>query len=490
MRKNNKQVIIKNLSVILILVMMYMLLIPAIGQAEAEEANQEKSLWKSETTMPTAKRGCKKIFEKDGKVYILGGIKSANLTNDAIDNKVDIYDTATKTWSSGANLPSPYAYSNFALVGNKIYVMGGQLLEEDKNFSDVYVYDIEKNIWDTAASMPESCSGASTVAIGDLIYVIDGYFTNSKRLIQIYNTKTNSWSTKAIPTSVQQQAHASCHVYNGKIYIIGGEYWTTKTTSLNTVNIYDPSENFWSTGKEMPVKPSGSASVIKEDKIYIMGGTYYPSNGELSRLKDVYIYDITKNIWSKGTDLSSERGGGTAVLINDKIYIFGGVLGKTWEPTNTVEFLELNPKENKLYILMYENEKQQLSINYNLNDNKKYQWTSSDESIVTVNESGVALAISEGTAEITVKNDDSSYKDVIAIKVISMRKLAAHIQVEGTVRLYLTEDASTVTWKSANEAIATVDETGMVTGKKKGLVAITAELDGKKYELYVRVAEK
>lgn len=68
--------------------------------------------------------------------------------------------------------------------------------------------------------------------------------------------------------------------------------------------------------------------------------------------------------------------------------------------------------------------------------------------------------------------------------------LAAHIQVDGTVRLYLTEDPSTVTWKSDNEAIATVDETGMVTGKKKGLVAITAALDGKKYELYVRVAEK
>lgn len=99
------------------------------------------------------------------------------------------------------------------------------------------------------------------------------------------------------------------------------------------------------------------------------------------------------------------------------------------------------------------------------------------------------MANSEGEAEVTVKSEDGSYEEVIGIKVISMRKLAAHIQINGTVRLYLVDDPSTVTWKSANEEIATVDETGMVTGKKKGLVAITAELDGKKYELYVRVAE-
>lgn len=490
MKKENKQQIIKKLSAILILVAMCVLLIPANGQAGAEEASQEENLWKSETTMPTAKRGCKKIFEKDGKVYILGGIKSTASSNEAIDNKVDIYDTVKKTWSTGADLPAPHAYSNFALVGNKIYVMGGQSIGEDKKFSDVYVYDIEEDVWDTAASMPESCSGASTVAIENLIYVMDGSSESGNRLVQIYNTKTDSWTTKAIPSSVQQQAHAACHVYDGKIYVLGGQYWTTKDVSVNTVNIYDPVENSWSTGNEMPVKPSGCASVIRDDKIYIMGGTYYPSNGELSRLDDVYIYDITKDSWSEGATLSSARGGSTAVLIEDKIYIFGGVEGKTWEPTDKVEVLDLNPKEDKLRILMYENEKQQLSINYNLEDNKEYQWTSSDESVVTVNESGVATAISEGDAEVTVKNDDGSYEEVIAIKVLSMRKLAAHIQVDGTVRLYLTEDPSTVTWKSDNEAIATVDETGMVTGKKKGLVAITAELDGKKYELYVRVAEK
>ena len=188
--------------------------------------------------------------------------------------------------------------------------------------------------------------------------------------------------------------------------------------------------------------------------------------------------------------MSTGRAGSMAALVKNKIYLFGGTESGDWEPINKVEVLELEPKKNTLRILMYEGENQQLSINFNLEDNKKYQWISSDDSVATVNESGVATAVSEGEAEVTVKSEDGSYEEVIGIKVISLRKLAAHIQTGGTVRLYLVDDPSTVTWKSANEEVATVDETGLVTGKKKGLVAISAELDGKKYELYVRVAEK
>ena len=236
-----------------------------------------------------------------------------------------------------------------------------------------------------------------------------------------------------------------------------------------------------------------TTSVIRDDKIYVMGGARW-AEGKKSVFSDkVFIYDIEKDDWSEGPKLSSKRCASMAAVLNDKIYLFGGTNSETGKAIDTVEVLDLNPQKqevDKLRILMYENEKQQLSISYNLDENQTYQWTSSDESIVTVNEKGVATAVGEGEAEVTVASSDDSYSETIAIKVINLRKLAAHIQKGGTVRLYLTENAESVTWKSQNEEIATVDATGLVTGKKKGLVAITAELEGKKYELYVRVSEQ
>lgn len=489
MKNQKSKQTIKKICVVSLLLAMCVHLFLVRDYAAAEETSQDENSWKTEdTTMPTAKRGLRHLVEKDGKIYILGGVKSVGTTNNVLDNKVDIFDTATKEWSTGTDLPVSYNYSSIVLIGKKIYVIGGENVEKNV-VADVYIYNIDENTWETGSSMPAPCSAASTTVIGDMIYVIDGNYEGSEHLVQIYNTKTDSWSTKTIPSSVQKRSFAACHAYDGKIYIIGGRYFTTELVNVNTVNIYDPVEDKWSTGENVPIKASGCASVIRDNKIYIICGNNHETGSAKDFLKSVYIYDIKKNTWSEGPALSKARAGSTAVLVKNKIYLFGGVLDNDWVPIDKVEVLDLKTQKNTLRILMYESENQQLSINYNLQDNRKYQWTSSDDSVVTVNESGMATANSEGEVEVTVKSEDGSYEEVIGIKVISMRKLAAHIQIGGTVRLYLVDAPSTVTWQSANEEIATVDETGIVTGKKKGLVAITAELDGKKYELYVRVGE-
>lgn len=463
------------------------------AEAEGTEQTEETCQWKTESTMPAAIHGCKNILEKDGKIYIVGGLSSSQfIQNEVISNKVIIYDTKTKQWSTGKDIPQAYAYSNYAMVGDKIYVMGGETCAPAyTKYANVYVYDTTKDTWETAKPMPKTYCCAGTAVIGDKIYVIGGY-GGAKDYVQIYDTKDNSWTVLDTPSTKPKQAYGDCHVYKGKIYMIGGEYWTTSSNSINTVNIYNPENNTWTTGKELPDAIDHTASVIKDDKIYVIGGAKWAEGKAPVYSDKVYIYNIKKNEWTEGPNLRSKRYGSMAALVNDKIYLFGGTDAKTNKAMDIVEVLDLNPEKqdpDKLRILMYENEKQQLSISYNLEENQTYQWISSDESIVKVDGKGMATAVGEGEAEVTVASSDDSYSETIAIKVINLRKLAAHIQKGGTVRLYLTEDAESVTWKSQNEEIATVDATGVVTGKKKGLVAITAELEGKTYELYVRVSE-
>ena len=486
-----KKWILKKLCALSLVVVMCLTLFPHYPAASAEgtEETEQTCQWKTETTMPMGKFGSG-IMEKDGKIYIVGGLSSSRFNqNEVINTKVIVYDSRSKEWSAGKDIPKVYAYSNCAMVGNKIYVIGGETCSPDyTKYTNVYVYDITKDVWETAVSMPKAYCGAGTAVIGDKIYVVGGYDSNStKDYVQIYDTKNNSWDVRDIPSTISKQALGACHVYKGKIYMIGGEYWTTQGNSINTVNIYNPENNTWTTGKELPDALGLPASVIKENKIYILGGGNYSEGKKAVYSDKVYIYDIEKNEWTEGPRLSSKRYGSMATLVNNKIYLFGGKNSETNEMINTVEVLDLNT--NELRILMYENEKQQLSVSYQLEENHTYQWSSSDESVVSVDAKGMATAVGEGEAEVTVASADGGYTETIAIKVINMRKLAAHIQKGGTVRLYLTEDAASVTWKSGNDAIATVDETGVVTGKKKGLVAITAELDGKTYELYVRVSE-
>lgn len=123
-------------------------------------------------------------------------------------------------------------------------------------------------------------------------------------------------------------------------------------------------------------------------------------------------------------------------------------------------------------------------------------WTSSDENIATVDDKGFVTAKSVGTVtvkavasdggsaecKVTVLPDES---DIVNVKDISLGSKAEYIGINSTVQLTATvtpENATnkTVTWSTSDNTIATVDNTGKVTGHKAGSVVVIAEsADGK-----------
>ena len=67
---------------------------------------------------------------------------------------------------------------------------------------------------------------------------------------------------------------------------------------------------------------------------------------------------------------------------------------------------------------------------------------------------------------------------VVDVTQIKISKIKAIIMVGKTVTPVITGTNSPVTWTSSDETVATVDEVGKVTGKKKGKTTITASMDG------------
>lgn len=66
----------------------------------------------------------------------------------------------------------------------------------------------------------------------------------------------------------------------------------------------------------------------------------------------------------------------------------------------------------------------------------------------------------------------------IDVSKISISKKKAILMVGKTVKPVINGTTSEAIWKSADEKIATVDETGKIKGKKKGKTVITASVDG------------
>ena len=114
-------------------------------------------------------------------------------------------------------------------------------------------------------------------------------------------------------------------------------------------------------------------------------------------------------------------------------------------------------------------------------------WSSSDETVATVDENGVVKGVKGGTAVITATADGvSSQCTVLVMQHVTDLKLNATSKTlyagsSTTLKATVTPADATnkkVTWSSSNKAVATVDENGVVKGVKSGTAVITATADG------------
>ena len=127
--------------------------------------------------------------------------------------------------------------------------------------------------------------------------------------------------------------------------------------------------------------------------------------------------------------------------------------------------------------------------------NQKVSWKSSDEAVATVDANGKVTGVKAGEATITVTTEDGGMTATckvyvntatVAVTGVMLNKTETTI-LEGSsetlVATVLPENATNrnVSWKSSDEAVATVDANGKVTGVKAGeaVITVTTE-DGKK----------
>jgi len=138
--------------------------------------------------------------------------------------------------------------------------------------------------------------------------------------------------------------------------------------------------------------------------------------------------------------------------------------------------------------------------------NKNVTWSSSDEEIATVDETGKVKGIKVGTATITVTTEDGNktaacevdvYRSgggggggggstTVSVTGVTLDQATLTLTVGGSAQLTATvspENATNknVTWSSSNASVATVDSTGKVTAVAPGTATITVTtVDGNK----------
>jgi len=228
--------------------------------------------WTTKAPMLTPRKGFAVAAYKN-KIYVIGG-EPIGAYGRFYCGVNEVYDPTTGNWEVRAEMPTKRGSMCAAVVGGKIYLIAGleNPVDEAPNISVLNeVYDPEVDAWTTAKSIPVGVCRYACAVLDDKIYVMAGW--DRPDLLQIYDTKTDTWNTGPSPPVplVDAAAAATTGTWAPKrIYLIGGRH--KNYTVSNSVQVYNPEDGSWASGKPMPTARYAATAVVLNDTIYVMGG--------------------------------------------------------------------------------------------------------------------------------------------------------------------------------------------------------------------------
>ena len=160
------------------------------------------------------------------------------------------------------------------------------------------------------------------------------------------------------------------------------------------------------------------------------------------------------------------------------------VLTATWSISTPVEKVEVSKIDK---IERFDSYKLTWIITPSDATNKKVTLSSSDTSVLTIDQDGNMYAVNNGTATITLEVADNPALNVVFDVVVYSEEF---IDLTAETETYVKKDESiklnaklyfgtgNILWKSLNPSIVTVDELGNVTGVKEGYGEIMAYVEG------------
>lgn len=231
----------------------------------------------------------------------------------------------------------------------------------------------------------------------------------------------------------------------------------------------------------------------------IEGAVYYTGSSPEETGKS---YDYTGGVTLITAKFRVKEAGVQAV--ENKMYIVTGIDGTQYYDfgknisceesetitvdTYAVESLSLD--KNSLAVYTGKTAQLKATVNPEYATNADLKWTSSDESVVTVeaNDTDATLtAVRPGTSTITVscgtfsaKCDVTVADEIINVSSLTLSPAAATVKVTKTQKLTATIAPANATvkdveWSTSNKNVATVTSAGVVKGVSKGTATITAK---------------
>ncbi len=248
---------------------------------------------------------------------------------------------ATVNTSSGKLKPLPdmplaRAFAAAAAFKNDIYVVGGTSGSiADPNSNLLQRFFTATLQWDKTVlpKMPTPRFGLGAVATYDAIFAIGGTQTGGSALkvVEAYVVAANKWFS--VQATIYPHAGPACTLYGDYLYVIGGgESMAQGQPGLALgmgakCEVFYLPGNFWTPLPDLPFNLVGGSAAVLGDSLYVFGG--YSNNIGYAPAYRLVILQDGKPAAQEWIEIASPERGGivwfSTLPVLGKLYAFGGM---------------------------------------------------------------------------------------------------------------------------------------------------------------------
>jgi uncharacterized repeat protein (TIGR03803 family) len=255
----------------------------------------------------------------DGTVLVVGGFNGTIRLATS-----ELYDPAIGAWTASGKMAIGRTLHTATLLSNgRVLVTGGHFTATGSS-PTCELYDPDFGTWaETGAMATARGNHTATLLLNRKVLVAGGFKRDTGSALstaELYDPGTGTWRAVGSLASARVN-HTATLLPNGKVLVAGGAPDNLQSTSLSTVEVYDPDTGIWTTKNPMSsARQAHTSTLLPDGRVLVAGGFnvgYFTSSAE--------IYDPASGTWMATGALGTSRGVHSATLLPDgKVLAVGG----------------------------------------------------------------------------------------------------------------------------------------------------------------------
>ena len=234
--------------------------------AEVQRLDLRSQRWSSVRPMPRALNHMSAVAY-DGRLYVVGGYASPGDTSTDAVRGFWRYDPVTGRWQVMPSAPIPRAAAGAAVLGHRLYVVGGRN-DTTAALSSVAIFDFDTGRWSLGPSLAHPREHLAAVAAGGSIWALGGRdlgvsFTYVERL------RPGAAQWQSMPSMPVARSGFQVVAAGGGIIAVGGE---DGTQTVPQVERFDLHRGSWSALAPLPVARHGLGVVADGPLVFTIDG--------------------------------------------------------------------------------------------------------------------------------------------------------------------------------------------------------------------------